>query len=249
MQRWNATDYAANARFVSDLGQPVLDLLKPQPGERILDLGCGDGALTVRVEERGSIVVGVDASPELLTAARARGLDARSMDARDLMFSSEFDAVFSNAVLHWIPVLEPVLAGVHRALRPHGRFVGECGGHGCLAGIVTSLRAVAARRGVDIEMPWRFPTVDEFEELLVSTGFEVVDVRLVPRPTELPSGMAAWLGTFAGWAFEGLPEAERKAAFAETVELLRPSLCDRHGRWTADYTRLRFAARRIESLG
>jgi len=113
-----------------------------------------------------------------------------------------------------------------------------------VAAVLTSLRAVAARRGVTIAWPWRFPTVDEFEAALVETGFEVVEVRLVPRPTPLPSGMAAWLRTFAAWAFEGLPETERTAAFAETVELLRPSLCDSQGRWTADYTRLRFAARR-----
>jgi len=243
-QRWNARDYATNARFVADLGEPVLDLLQPQPGERILDLGCGDGALTARLAERGTTVVGVDASAELLAAASARGLDARQMDARALTFTNEFDAVFSNAALHWIPDLVPVFEGIHRALRPHGRFVGECGGHGCLAAVVTSLRAVAARRGVEIAWPWRFPTVEEFEAYLAATGFEVVDVRLVPRPTELPSGMAAWLHTFAGWAFERLPDADRTAAFAETVELLRPALCDSRGRWTADYMRLRFAARR-----
>jgi SAM-dependent methyltransferase len=245
-QRWDATDYATNARFVSDLGEPVLDLLDPQPGERVLDLGCGDGALTTRLVERGAIVVGVDASPDLLAAARARDLDARLMDVRALTFADEFDAVFTNAVLHWIPVLEPVLVGVHRALRPRGRFVGEFGGHGCLAAITTSLRAVAARRGVEIELPWHFPTPEDFEGRLASAGFEIVNVRLVPRPTALPSGMAAWLRTFAGWAFERLPGEEREAAFAETVELLRPSLCDSRGRWTADYTRLRFAARRAE---
>ena len=246
-QRWNATDYATNARFVSDLGQPVLDLLQPEPGERILDLCCGDGALTARVAERGATVVGVDASAELLAAACARGLDARQMDARALTFRNEFDAVFSNAALHWISTLGPVLEGVHRALRPHGRFIGECGGHGCLAAVMTSLRAVATMRGVEIAWPWRFPTVEEFETDLAASGFEALDVRLVPRPTDLPSGMAAWLQTFAGWAFEGLPETERAAAFVETVELLRPSLCDSLGRWTADYMRLRFAARRGET--
>lgn len=190
--------------------------------------------------------MGVDASPELLAAARARDLDVRSMDARALAFADEFDAVFTNAVLHWIPVLEPVLIGVHRALRSHGRFVGECGGHGCLAAVTTSVRAVAARRGIAIEMPWHFPTAEEFERRLVSAGFEVVEVRLVPRPTALPAGMAAWLHTFAGWAFERLPRAEQEMAVAETVELLRPALCDSRGRWTGDYMRLRFAARRAE---
>ncbi len=130
VQQWNAADYDTNVRFVSDLGQPVLDLLEAQPGEYILDLGCGDGALTERVAALGAIVVGIDSSPDMLASATARGLDARLGDARHLAFDGEFDAAFSNAVLHWIPDHTPVLHGVHRALRPHGRFVGEFGGHG-----------------------------------------------------------------------------------------------------------------------
>jgi len=152
--------------------------------------------------------------------------------------------VYSNAVLHWIPDLSPVLAGVHRALRPRGRFVGEFGGHGCVAAVGTALRAVGARRGVDVRLPWNFPTVEEFEAPLAAAGFDAEIVRLVPRPTPLPSGMAAFLRTFARWAFDGLPESQRDVAFAEAVDLLRPALCDSLGHWTADYTRLRFAARR-----
>lgn len=243
-QRWDAADYAANARFVSDLGQPVLDLLKPQAGERILDLGCGDGALTERVAATGAHVIGVDPSAELLVAARARGLDAQLADARTLTFENEFDAVFTNAVLHWIPELDLVLTQVHRALRPRGRFVGEFGGHGCVAAVCTAIRAVGARHGLDARLPWRFPTDDEFAGLLASAGFEPEMVGIVPRPTVLPSGMTAWLRTFAGTAFAPLEEAEREAALGEAVDLLRPSLCDSQGRWTADYMRLRFSARR-----
>jgi SAM-dependent methyltransferase len=245
-KQWNAADYASHARFVSDLGQPVLDLLQPQAGERILDLGCGDGALTEQLAAQGSIVVGIDTSADLLAAARARGLDVRLIDAQALSFVDEFDAVFSNAVLHWIPDLTPVLNGVHRALRPQGRFVGEFGGHGCVAAVCTALRAVAARHGVELKLPWNFATVEDVEACLAATGFEALFVRLVPRPTSLPSGMPAWLRTFGGWVFDALPEADREAAYGETVELLRPALCDSRGRWTADYMRLRFAARRVE---
>ena len=244
VQRWDAADYAANARFVSDLGQPVLDLLKPQAGERILDLGCGDGALTERIATAGAHVVGIDPSAELLSAARARGLDVQLSDARALAFENEFDAVFTNAVLHWIPELDIVLAGVHRALRPQGRFVGEFGGHGCVAAVCTAIRAVASMHGLAASLPWRYPTDDEFAGLLTSAGFEPETVRLVPRPTFLPSGMDAWLRTFAGTIFAPLDEAGREAALGQTVELLRPSLCDSQGRWTADYMRLRFSARR-----
>jgi SAM-dependent methyltransferase len=227
----------------------VLDLLAPRAGERILDLGCGDGALTAQLAALGVSVVGIDSSPEMLTAARGRGVHVEEIDARELPFSREFDAVFSNAVLHWIPDLTPVLAGVRRALKPGGRFVGECGGHGCVAAVCTALVAVAARRGLSVTLPWEFRTTEDFEQDLVAAGFEPVVVRLVPRPTPLASGMAAWLRTFAGSIFDALPETEREAAYAETVELLRPSLCDSRGRWTADYVRLRFAARNQAGVG
>lgn len=243
-QQWNADDYASNARFVSDLGQPVLDLLQPRAGERILDLGCGDGALTAVVAATGAIVVGIDASPEMIAAAHVRGLDARLTDARDLPFTAEFDAVFSNAVLHWLRPPEPVLDGVYRALKPHGRFVGEFGGHGCVAAVCTAMRAVAAARGVALDVPWYFPSADDYEHRLTIAGFAPISVQVVPRPTLLPSGMSAWLRTFGGWAFTSLPPGERDAAFEDVVEMLRPSLCDEQGRWTADYTRLRFSARR-----
>ena len=243
-QVWDAADYAANARFVSDLGQVVLDLLAPTVGEQLLDLGCGDGALTARLVEAGTSVVGVDLSPSLLAAARSRGIDARLMDAERLTFDNEFDAVFSNAVPHWMPRIDAVLDGVFRALRPGGRFVGEFGGHGCVAAVTTAVRAVAARRGVQVTVPWYFPTAEEFRERLAARGFGIVSVQLVPRPTILPSGMQAWLRTFAGPVFDQLPETEREPALTEAVELLRGALCDTRGNWTADYTRLRFWAER-----
>lgn len=241
-QTWNAADYDRNARFVSDLGQVVLDLLAPRPGERILDLGCGDGALTEKLVQAGATVVGIDASQEFVAAAKARGLDARLMDATLLPFAAEFDAVFTNAVLHWIADKDAMAAGVRRALRPGGRFVGEFGGHGCVAAIATALQAVCLRRGVTPKMPWHYSTVHEFSSVLTRHGFRPLTVQLVPRPTPLPSGMTAWLRTFAGPVFAALPEAEREPALAEAVELLRFSLCDEQGGWTADYIRLRFAA-------
>jgi SAM-dependent methyltransferase len=241
---WDAQGYQTNAGFVPKLGRPVLDLLKPQAGERILDLGCGDGALTRELVGAGAEVVAVDASAEMIAAAVALGLDARVADATALTFEREFDAVFTNAVLHWVRDADAAIAGVARALKPGGRFVGEFGGHGNMAAVVTALGAVLKVRGVDVATvnPWFYPTPDEYRAKLEAGGFSVVSIELIPRPTPLPTGMAGWLTTFAGLFFAALPEGERAQAQEETVDLLRHSLCDKSGNWTADYVRLRFSA-------
>lgn len=248
-QEWNADRYAHNAHFVPALGQPVLDLLKPRAGERILDVGCGDGILTEKLAAVGATVVGVDASADMVAAARRRGLDARVMDGFGLGFNDEFDAVFSNAALHWMKA-EPdaVIAGVRRALKAAGRFVAEMGGHGCVAAITVALLAVLQRRGIDTQaiIPWYFPTVDDYRARLERGGFVVDYIELIPRPTPLPTAMAGWMETFVEPFFRRLPSEQRAAARDEAVELLRPVLCDEQGRWTADYIRLRFAAHRAD---
>ena len=244
-QAWEAARYAANARFVADLGLPVVELLAPQPGERILDLGCGDGVLTQRLAEIGCSVVGVDAAPGMVREACVRGVDARLADGADLTFAAEFDAVFSNAELDWMGAdPDAVVAGVARALRPGGRFVGEFGGQGNVAAIVVALVAVLARRGIDgaALIPWYFPTPDEYRQRLERLGFKVERIDLIPRPTPLPTGMAAWLETFADPFLRTVPETERGPIRAEAVDLLQHVLRDSTGRWTADYVRLRFAA-------
>ena len=150
-QHWSAERYAQTAHFVPALGAPVLELLGPRPGERILDLGCGDGVLTEKIAAAGASVVAVDAAPDMVAAAQARGLDARVAAGQDLNFEGEFDAVFSNAALHWMRPPEKVLAGVRRALRPGGRFVAEMGGHNNTAAIIVALSAVLGRRGLDAQ--------------------------------------------------------------------------------------------------
>lgn len=244
-QDWPADRYAAHARFVADLASPVVDLLAPRPGERILDLGCGDGVLTAKLTALGCSMVGVDGAPDMVRSAVARGVDARVMDGHALGFGAEFDAVFSNAALHWMKAdPDAVIAGVARALRPGGRFVGEMGGHGNVAAITVALVAALNRRGIDgaALIPWYFPTPEGYRARLERQGFAVQRIELLPRPTALASGMAAWLHTFAGPFLHPLPEAEREGVEREVVELLRASLCDPEGHWTADYVRLRFAA-------
>lgn len=243
-QTWDPDQYARTAGFVPALGAPVLALLDPQPGERIIDLGCGDGVLTAELVAAGAEVVALDASPEMVAGARARGLDASVADGQAFDVGTGFDAVFSNAALHWMPDMDAVLACVARALRPGGRFVAECGGHGCVAAIGTALGAVLARRGVatDDVRPWTFPTDEAYAARLVAAGFVVDQIGLIPRPTPLPGDVRDWLATFAGPFFAGLEPDDRVAATDEAVDLLRPWLCDDQGRWTADYVRLRFVA-------
>jgi trans-aconitate methyltransferase len=245
-QPWSAQNYAENGRFVADLAGGVFELLNPQPGERILDLGCGDGALTKKLVEAGASVVGVDSSADMIGAARALGLDARKVPAEDLPFEGEFDAVFSNAALHWMHDHDAVLAGVARALKPGGRFVAEMGGHGNIAAIEVALRAVFARNGLQAEKLETnyFPTPAAYGARLERHGFRVEQIGLIPRPTALPaSGMRGWLETFRRGVLSGLSPENKETVLRETVDLLRPSLCDEAGNWTADYVRLRFLAR------
>ncbi|MEN8184986.1 MAG: class I SAM-dependent methyltransferase, partial [Myxococcota bacterium] len=163
-QTWDPQRYARNAGFVAELGMPVLELLDPRPGERVLDLGCGDGVLSERLVARGCRVVGVDGSAQQVAAARSRGIDARVGDGQALDFRGEFDAVFSNAALHWMRRADDVISGVWRALVPGGRFVGELGGQGCVARIVGALEAALARRGALPVEPWYFPCDREYPE-------------------------------------------------------------------------------------
>ncbi len=224
----------------------VLDLLAPRPGERILDLGCGDGVLTEKIAAAGAVVVAVDAAPDMVAAARARGLDARVVPGQNLNFDGEFDAVFSNAALHWMRPAEAVLAGVRRALKPGGRFVGELGGHNNTAAVMVALSAVLGRRGLDARRlsPWWFPSAEAYRAKLEAAGFTVDEILIIPRPTPLPAGLEAWLDTFAEDFFGALPPADRRPARAEVADLLRPVLMDETGTWVADYVRLRFRARR-----
>lgn len=243
-QSWDPRNYDRNARFVSDLGAPVLELLAPRAGERILDLGCGDGVLTRKIAELGCDVIGIDSSAEQIAAARALGLNARVGDGERIAFDREFDAVFSNAALHWMRRADEVIAGVWRALRPGGRFVAECGGYGCVGTIERALAGALARRGIDAEAlnPWYFPTVEDYSARLARAGFEIAYLALIPRPTPLPGDVSGWLETFAQAFTAAVDPGERPALVEEVRAAIRPELCDAQGKWTADYVRLRFSA-------
>ena len=238
--QWDAADYARVGAFVPQLGAAALDLLDPQPGERILDVGCGDGALTRKIVERGADVVGIDNSPELAAEARATGIDVRIGDAAEMTFAAEFDAAFSNAALHWMLDKEGVARAIFFALKPRGRFAGEMGGDGNLAQLREALDNELIIRGYvpPSESANWYPTADEFAAVYESAGFGQIDARLIERPTPLPHGISAWVTTFRkGWLDRaGVPDEERSeiaAAVEQAIEIE-----------TADYVRLRFIMRK-----
>jgi SAM-dependent methyltransferase len=248
-QSWEPDGYQRHAGFVPELGQEILRWLAPQPGEHILDLGCGDGALTARLVEAGARVVGLDASSAMVERAKGRGVDAHVGDGAAItscapVCQHAFDAVFSNAALHWMRPPEAVVSGVVAVLREGGRFVAEFGGHGNVAAIRVALAGALNRHHVDAEAldPWYYPTVEEYGALLESQGLRVQRAELFARPTPLPTGIDGWLHTFAQPFLAALPSDAREAVMHDVAARLRPVLRDASGRWTADYVRLRIAA-------
>ena len=234
--QWNAGDYARVGGFVATLGEAALDLLDPQPGEQILDIGCGEGALTLKIMERGARVIGIDHSPEMVEAAVAKGVDAMEIDVADLSFERAFDAAFSNATLHWVLDKGRAAKAIWFALKPGGRFAGEMGGEGNLARLREALDEELIIRGYapPIEASNWYASPEEFADIYEAAGFEQIDARLIERPTQIDHGIAQWVTTFRkGWLGRaGVPEAER-AEIGQAV-------ADRIGSNVADYVRLRF---------
>ncbi|MBA2772117.1 MAG: methyltransferase domain-containing protein [Sphingomonas sp.] len=237
---WDAANYSRVGGFVAELGEAALDLLDPQPGEHILDIGCGDGTLSEKIVQRGAAVVGIDNSISMIGAAKARGLDARFMDAADLRFSEAFDAAFSNATLHWVLDKERAARAIWFALKHGGRFAGEMGGDGNLARLREALDDVLVTRGFGpptYAANW-YPEVEEFVAVYEQAGFNDVDARLIQRPTLLEHGVAAWVTTFRkGWLDRADVPEEERADIAAAV-------ADRVGSNVADYVRLRFIMRK-----
>lgn len=245
---WTAAPeaYAAEAGFVSALAGPVLELLGAVRGERVLDLGCGEGTLTAQLVEAGVDVLGVDSDPAMVAATAARGVPALVADAQGLAgVDGPFDAVVSNAVLHWVTDPDAVAGAVARVLRPGGRLAAEWGGHGNVAAVRVALRAALDAGGLDdVAVPaWWFPTRDEASQVLSCAGLVVDHTQLVPRPTHVPGGASAWLRTFVG-ALEPVCAGRFDAVVADAAARVEAVLADRDGAFSADYVRVRVLAHR-----
>jgi SAM-dependent methyltransferase len=238
--KWNAADYAKVGSFVAALGGAALDLLDPKPGERILDVGCGEGTLSLQIINRGATVLGVDNSPEMIAAARVKGVDALLLPAEDMQFFAEFDAAFSNATLHWVLHKEQAARAIFRALKPGGRFAGEMGGEGNIEKLREALDEELIIRGYapPLESSNWYASPEEFAAVYEAAGFREIDARLIERPTPIEHGIAAWVTTFRkGWLDRaGVPEQER-------IEI-GAAVADRVGSNIADYVRLRFIMRK-----
>lgn len=247
INKWQADKYQNHAGFVSNLASPVVELLNPLKDEKILDLGCGEGALALQIQALGAKVVGIDSSREMVASACDKGVEAYVMDATNIQLNQKYDAVFSNAVLHWIKQPAEVLTEIKRVLKPNGRFIAEFGGEGNIRSLTEAMASAFNENPSfgEFENPWFFPSVDEYRRLLVAAGFDVQTIELIQRPTKIDD-VANWLQVFANGIISHLGELEKQAFIADLRSRLKPDLYSEDRGWVVDYVRLRVSAKLLE---
>jgi trans-aconitate methyltransferase len=244
---WNASLYDQKHAFVFEYGKGFIPLLDPQPRESILDLGCGTGHLTKTIAESGAHVIGIDSSPQMIETARATypELEFLIADARDFSFNDPFDAIFSNATLHWVRPPESAVRCISASLKTGGRFVAEFGGKGNVSTIITAVQqALRELMHTEVDFAWYYPSIGEYASLLEQHGLAVKSAMLFERPTPLEDGemgLRNWIRMFGGRVFQSIPEAVKQQILERTEEIARPNLF-RDNQWVADYVRLRIVA-------
>lgn len=242
--KWNPKGYDEHAHYVYKLGEPLVALLAPSEGEKILDLGCGHGELTLRLSEFECDVLGIDLSEDMVHAAIENGVNAVVMNAEELIFDNEFDGIISNAAIHWMDDIGKVVESCYRSLKFGGRFVGEFGGDGNVRKILNATEKYFEKHpelGV-FTTPWYFPSVEEFGEELDHAGFYTEYMELIERPTPLPTGIKGWLVTFYHGLMSGFTDKQKEDFINEVSEMLKPDLYNADTGWHADYVRIRFKA-------
>lgn len=244
--RWEVEKYNRNAGYVSAYGRELLDLLSPKRGETILDIGCGAGELAEKLAAFGCVVVGIDSSSEMVAGAKRRGVAAQVVDAQKMNFDNQFDAVFSNAALHWMKDADAALRKVYAALKSNGRFCAEFGAKGNVNTIVSAIYAQLEKAHLngDDYNPWYFPSGAAYQLKLEKNGFHVTAMEVFKRPTQLPTNMIAWLDTFAAPFLKDIPPAKRADFMANVSNQIAEKLQDENGDWFADYVRCRFLAKK-----
>lgn len=244
---WDAALYKGKHSFVYEYGRELVELLAPQRGERILDLGCGTGQLTHAIAESGARVTGLDNSASMIDTARREYTDQSFIlaDAKEFSFDEPFDAVFSNAALHWVKPPERVIECVAKCLCPSGRFVAEFGGKGNVRCIFDAAEAAGREQtGREMRNVNYFPSIAEYSTILESFDLEVREAWLFERPTKLEdgeNGLRNWLTMFGEKTFGAMPDDVRSEWIERTQQKARPGLF-RDGNWYADYRRLRIIA-------
>lgn len=241
--KWNADKYNKHADFVSNLAFPVIELLNPQKNENILDLGCGDGTLAVEIEKFNSKVTAVDLSESMVAKTKEKGIHASVMSATELTFTNEFDAVFSNAVLHWVKDADKSIKKIANSLKAKGRLIAEFGGYGNIKYLTDAMQEVFNKHEEfgKFNNPWNFPKDSEYKQLLEDNGFKVEYIELIPRPTKIDD-ISNWLDIFANGIISHLTQEQQSLFKEEVREILKPKIYSEKDGWVADYVRLRLKA-------
>jgi len=241
--KWNADKYKKHADFVSNLAFPVIELLNPKENEKILDLGCGDGTLAVEIEKFNAQVIAVDLSESMVAKTQERGIPAYVMSATELTFKNKFDAVFSNAVLHWIKDADTSIKKIYRSLKPKGRFIAEFGGYGNIKFLTDAMQKVFNQHKEfgTFNNPWNFPKDSDYKQLLEDNGFNIEYIELIPRPTKIDD-ISNWLDIFANGIISHLTQEQQSVFKQEVREILKPKIYSERDGWVADYVRLRLKA-------